>query len=71
MLLELFFVIENIISGKRIVKGCNIFVNTYEYLAILPFSVVTCFAMDETSVTVFWIEGETHLPFFSFTMKHC
>jgi hypothetical protein len=27
-------------------------------------SVVTCFAVNETSVTVFWAKGEKHLPFF-------
>ena len=27
-----------------------------------------CFDVNETSI--FWAEGEKHLPFFSYTMKH-
>jgi hypothetical protein len=29
---------------------------------------MNCFDVDETCI--FWAEGEKHLPFFSYTMKH-
>jgi hypothetical protein len=36
---------------------------------ILPFHpYMNCFDVDETSI--FWAEGEKHLPFFSYTTKH-